>query len=176
MTPSGAVADTLKPGGDVLDRLMVPAVHLARVGVAQPLAHQRRQQRVLLDPDLVRAGRYDWCGGTARLCSSAPGTCDGMSCTSVPPHATFSTWMPRQIARIGSCARARRADQRDLELVAPGSASTTAGCAASPYRAGVDVVAAGQQQAVDAGQRLVDAASTARGSRTSPPTCRIACW
>ena len=55
MTPSGAVADTLKPRRDVLDRLMMAAVHFAGV-VGQPLAHQRREQRVLLDPDLVREG------------------------------------------------------------------------------------------------------------------------
>ena len=33
---------------------MVPAVHLTRIGIAQPLAHQLRQQRILFEPDLVR--------------------------------------------------------------------------------------------------------------------------
>ena len=50
---------------------------------------------------------------------SAPAICDGMSCTSVPPQATFRTWTPRQIAKIGRSRCARRGDQRDLELVAP---------------------------------------------------------
>jgi hypothetical protein len=40
-----------------------------------------------------------------------------MSCTSVPPQATFSTWTPRQIAKIGTPRSARRLHQSDLELV-----------------------------------------------------------
>src|SRR5260221_4952318 len=39
-------------GGDGLHRLMVAAVHLARVGVGEPLAHQAREQRILLEPHL----------------------------------------------------------------------------------------------------------------------------
>ena len=44
---------------------------------------------------------------------------DGMSWTSVPPAATFSTCWPRQIARIGRSRRRASADERDLEGVAP---------------------------------------------------------
>ena len=85
MTPSGAVADDAEAGRDRLDRLMMPAVDLAGVAAAEPFAHQLRQQRVLLDPDLVRE-RVRLVRRDVRLCVSAPGTCDGMSCTSVPPH------------------------------------------------------------------------------------------
>src|SRR5215213_7010303 len=40
--------------GDLLHRLMMPAVRFARVGVAQALTQQAREQRVLVDPDFVR--------------------------------------------------------------------------------------------------------------------------
>ena len=54
MTPSGAVADTRKPFGHALDRLMVAAVDFAGIGIAQTFAHQPAEQRVFLEPDLVR--------------------------------------------------------------------------------------------------------------------------
>ena len=45
---------TRKPGADGLDRLMVPAVHLAGIAADEAFAHQPRQERILLDPDFVR--------------------------------------------------------------------------------------------------------------------------
>ncbi len=50
----GSGGGHLKALGYAFHRLMVPAVHLARVGIAQTLAHQLPEQRVLVDPDLVR--------------------------------------------------------------------------------------------------------------------------
>ena len=147
---------------------MMAAVHLARVGVAQPLAHQPRQQRVLLEPDLVRervrlVRRHRQAVRRARRC-----TCDGMSCTSVPPQATFSTWMPRQIARIGRSRAARGRDERDLELVARRLGVDDRRVRRLAVARRRDVVAAGQQQAVDAvrarrstGHRAIDDADLA---------------
>src|SRR5437867_13425966 len=39
--------------GDVFHRLVMPTVHLNRVAAAQALAHQVREQRSLVQPDLV---------------------------------------------------------------------------------------------------------------------------
>ena len=132
MTPSGAVADTPEAVRDRLDRLVVAAVRLAGVGVAQPFAHQPCEQRVLVDPDFVREV-VGLCGGTVQRCSSAPGTSEGMSCTSVPPQATFSTWMPRQIAKIGRLRRRASPTSAISNSSRSGSTSTTVGCGASPY-------------------------------------------
>ena len=79
-----------------------------------------------------------------------------MSWTSVPPQATFSTWTPRQIAKIGRLRARAAAISADLELVAPGSASTTVACARLAVARRRHIVAAGQHQAVDAGERLLD--------------------
>ena len=163
-----------KAGGDVFDRLMMAAVHLARVvrsgarASASPAASPSRAR--------PRArGRRPGAAAPSGCGSSAPVTCDGMSCTSVPPQATFSTCMPRQIAKIGR-SRARAAAISAISNSSrPGSTSTDGRMRRLAVARRRDVVAAGQQQAVDAGQRLRRAASTARGSRTSPPTWRIAC-
>ena len=52
-------------------------------------------------------------------------TADGMSCTSVPPAATFSTWAPRQIASSGRSADIARRARSISNSSRPGSASST---------------------------------------------------
>src|SRR5262245_52058110 len=44
----------LKSGCERLHRLVVPAVDLKRIRIAETLAHQFRQQRILLEPDFMR--------------------------------------------------------------------------------------------------------------------------
>src|SRR5262245_50947953 len=60
----------LKPGGDLLDGLMVAAVHVARVGPAESIVHQAREKGVLVDPDLVsqRVGLVGWDGQAMLEC------------------------------------------------------------------------------------------------------------
>ena len=175
MTPSGAVAETRKPGATVFHRLMMPAVHFARVGVAQALAHQPRQQRVLVDPDFVRElerlmrrhrqAVLERAGAPATGCPapacrrrrrSAPG-CRGRSRGSADRAARAAA-----ISAISNSSRA-------------GSTSTIVGCGCFAVARRRDVVAAGQQQPVDARRAPRRPASTRRGCATSPPTWRIAC-
>ena len=70
------------------------------------------------DRDVVRDGVLRLCGSGVRSGLSIPQL--GMSCTSVPPAATFSTCAPRQIASTGRSGIDRAARQVDLELVAAG--------------------------------------------------------
>ena len=118
MTPSGAVADTRKPGADRLDRLMVAAVDLAGVAADETIAHQLREERILLDPDLVRQVVRLVLRHRPGCDSSAPVTCDGMSCTSVPPRGDVQHLHAAADREDRQIARARRRNQADLELVA----------------------------------------------------------
>ena len=130
MTPSGAVADTLKPGRQRLDCLMMAAVDLAGVRVAQALVHQLGEQRILLRArfrarNRTTDGRHRAARGPARR---SPAT--EYPARAIPPSATFSTCRPRQMAKIGSSrrrasrparsrtrpARARPADRRMRRL------------------------------------------------------------
>src|SRR3989304_1210107 len=59
-----------------------------------------------------------------------------MSCTSVPPAATFSICTPRQMAKMGR-SQARAAAMRDISNSSRGgSTSPSFSCGASPYLAG----------------------------------------
>ena len=69
MMPSGAVAADLEPGGGVLDRLVMPAVHLQHLTIGQLLLHDVRQGDAARDPDLVRDGVE----GRIDLVTEAPG-------------------------------------------------------------------------------------------------------
>ena len=168
MTPSGAVAVTRNAGGDGLDRLMVPAVHLAGVVADQALAHQFRQERILVEPDLVREVVGLMLAARSGCDSCAPVICDGMSCTSVPPPATFRIWMPRQIANIGQIEAPRGGNQADLELVARRIHFDDAWMGRFAISRRRDVVAACQQQALDARQAPRRCGSTARGCGPRP--------
>ena len=79
-----------------------------------------------------------------------------MSCTSVPPHATFSTWMPRQIAKIGRLRARAAAISAISNSSRPGSASIDRRVRRFAVARRRDIVAAGQHQPVDAGERLLD--------------------
>src|ERR1700681_1143641 len=46
----------IETGRESLDRLMMPAIDLAGLGVAPALAHQPGEHRVFLEPDLMREG------------------------------------------------------------------------------------------------------------------------
>ena len=82
---------------DSLHRLMMPAVDLA--GLAFELVAHDASRAASPRPPRPRARCAKRGSGTAWC--AAPFTIDGMSWTSVPPSATFSTCMPRQIAKIG---------------------------------------------------------------------------
>ena len=97
-TPSGDVAVTSKPVADLLDGLVMTAVDMAGLAVFHVIGQQRRQLRALGDPHFMRDVRS---AARGTEWSSAPVIWLGMSWTSVPPIATFSTCMPRQIARNG---------------------------------------------------------------------------
>ena len=157
--------DTRKPGGERLsppdDAGCSPRTSRRRSGARASASRAASPSRSRLR---ARAS-YGWCGGTGRLCSSAPGTCDGMSCTSVPPQATFSTWTPRQIAKIGSSRCARRGNQRDLELVAARLDFDDRRMRRFAVARRRDVVAAGEQQPVDARRAPRRRASTRRAMR-----------
>jgi hypothetical protein len=97
-----------------------------------------------------------------------------MSWTSVPPHATFITWMPRQIAKTGSCRARAVLTSAISNSSRPGSASTTDSCAASPYRDGATSsppVSIKPSIPLRASSTPIDASTI----RTSPPTWRIDC-
>jgi hypothetical protein len=171
ITPSGAVARHRKPGATILHRLMVTAVHFARVRVAQSARASEFDSSESFSSQ-IRA-RASTTGSAARQAvRQRARAADGMSCTSVPPQATFSTWTPRQIAKIGT-PRSRAAFT---------SRSRTRRGQARPRDRGVrllavdrrrDVVAAGEHQPVEPDS----AASTPWRieMRGSPPTCRIDC-
>ncbi len=75
----------------------------------------------------------------------------------MPPQATFSTWMPRQMARIGRSRLRASLHQRDLELVALRRHFDDRGMRRLAVARRRDVVAAGEHQAVDAVERLLHA-------------------
>ena len=82
---------------------------------------QRREHRALAHPHFVRDVE-------ARLGepsdASAPVTSDGMSWTSVPPIATLSTCMPRQIASSGMPAAIAARASAISNASRPGSAGS----------------------------------------------------
>ena len=138
------------------------AVDVAGLAVFHVIGEQRRQ---LASPSTthtscaMREARLAAPNARARRC-----TWLGMSCTSVPPIATFSTCMPRQIARKGMPLGDRGARQRDLERVAAGLGGLERGVRRLAVQRRVDVAAAGQHQAVDARQDLLG-----RLRRRAPP-------
>ena len=125
------LAVTTRPSAELLHRLMMPAVHRAEA-VALELRPQRSASSV---PGVTSTS---WAIALARRSRmrdrDAAGTWLGMSCTSVPPSATFSTCMPRQIARSGRSRAMRRRDQRDLEVVAAGFGDRSEGRVRAPRR------------------------------------------
>ena len=104
----------------------------------------------------------------------APSTSVGMSWISVPPIATFSTCMPRQIASTGTVGLDRGLGQRDLEGVAAGLGRFEGGMRRLAVERRIHVAAAGQHDAARraatiVGGRLVVGAT----SMGSPPARRI---
>src|SRR5436190_188122 len=59
-----------------------------------------------------------------------------MSCTRVPPAATFSTWTPRQIAKIGKSRSRAAATSAISNSSRAGSTSSSPSRGDSPYLAG----------------------------------------
>ena len=119
MTPSGAVAVDDQPVAERLDRLMMPAVHRA---ARRPSI---RSSRAAVDSSESFATQTSCASVERRRAAGRPACARarraarvGMSCTSVPPRATFSTWMPRQIAKHRQVGVERAPDQLDLVLVA----------------------------------------------------------
>ena len=135
---------------------MMAAVHFAGV-VGQPLAHQRRQQRVLLDPDFVREACRPDSAAPAGCAPSAPGSCgrdvlhQRAAAGDVQHLHAAADREDRQLARARAAVISAISNSSR-----PGSASTVAGCAALAVARRRHVVAAGQQQPVDAGHRLVE--------------------
>ena len=70
--------------------------------------------------------------GSGSECSSAPVTSLGMSWTSVPPIATLSTCMPRQIARNGILFATAARDSAISNASRPSSAAWNVVFATSP--------------------------------------------
>ena len=116
ITPSGAVAETTNPVASAFTdwwwRLFTCTCPRPR---AAPRACVHSS-----DPRLIHTSCAMALFGIATWCVTAPGIDAGMSWTSVPPHATFSTCMPRQIARIGTSRVDGRRHERHLVLVAAG--------------------------------------------------------
>ena len=142
MTPSGAHATVAQPLAEPLDRLVVHAVDLdleraQHAAEARALAHDLHRVR-----RLVRAAPSG-CGRARRADSLA------MSCTSVPPSATLSTWMPRQIANSGTVVVDAPGCVSPISSASrAGETSSTVGCARLAEARGLDVAAAREQQAV----------------------------
>ena len=123
----------VKPGRDGLDGLVVAAVHFERF-VHQPVAHQPRRAASPCRPRPRAPARAARAAAPPGCAASAPAICDGMSCTSVPPQATFSTWMPRQIAKIGRLRlRAQRQSARSRTRLGPAPPPRPWRARASPY-------------------------------------------
>ena len=74
---------------------------------------------------------------------------EGMSCSSVPPHATFITWRPRQMASIGRCASTAARTSAISCASRPGSAGVIRRVRLLAEQRRIDVAAAGQQDAVE---------------------------
>ena len=162
-----------EPGRDLLDRLVMAAVRLARVGVAQPFAHQAREQRVFVDPHFVRQ-----VVGLVRRHRPAVLQRAG--------HLRGDVLHQRAAARDvqdldaaadredRQVAAARLADERELELVARRIDVHHRRMSRLAVAGRRDVLAAGEQQAVDCVDRLVHGHRMVDQMRTSPPTWRTA--
>ena len=148
--------------------LVMPAVHGADAvgaderGQARARARRRRCARACV-------------GGPRRRAAAArPGSL-GMSWISVPPSATFSTCRPRQMASTGRSAASARRTSVDLEGVAAGFGDVVGRVRRLAVERRIDVVAAGQQQPVDAARaRRPDRRRRARAAAASAPARRTA--
>ena len=78
-------------GTQIFDRLI-------RAAMAKFQLECRSAER---EPENLMAETYPDYGAVWFPTSVAPGCCVGRSWMSVPPRATFMTWMPRQIPKIG---------------------------------------------------------------------------
>ena len=92
---------------------------------------------------------------TRRRAAAWPGHSLGMSCTSVPPSATFATWTPRQMASVGR--RRARAARTSASSKASRRACTSpsAGCGAVAVVRGIHVLPAREDEAAHPRQRRV---------------------
>ena len=112
------------------DGLVMPAVDGARLEwLRGPSAAARRV------PGVTRTGCAMWSLGTSIECSRSDVTDVGMSCTSEPPAATFSTCTPRQIAKTGM-SRATASRESGISNRSRSASTSVVGCGVSPYRAG----------------------------------------
>ena len=137
---------------------MMAAVHFARVRIAQPLAHQRRQQRVLLEPDLVREG--------VRL---------------VRRHRAAVLERARHLRRDVLDQRAAAGDVQHLDAAADREDRQICAARASAISADLELVAAGLDVVTDRGMRAPRSApaprlrrrsAAARRCRPAPPSTR----
>ena len=91
----GQRASTIEARRQVLDALVVDAVDRARA--ARPGTARARRvpatSSIVVEVALVMRG--------VSRCASESGRCVAMSCSSVPPCITFSSWRPRQMPNTG---------------------------------------------------------------------------
>ena len=162
MTPSGAVADDAEAGRRRLHRLVMPAVHFARVRSSR----RSRISRASSESLSIQTS----CASVYGSCSAAPSDCAAARrrpATGCPAPACRRTRRSAPGCR-GRCAKIGRSRARAAGTSAisnssrPGSASTTRRVRRLAVPRRRDVVAAGEQQAVDAVERLARRQSTDR--------------
>ncbi len=141
-------------GRDRLDRLMMAAVHGDRL-VHQPFAHQSRQQRILVDPDVVR----QLVGQVLRHRQAVRQRAGDLRRDVLHQRAAAGDVQDLHAAadrENRQVAPARRGNQRDLELVPSRLRLLDRGMRRFAVSRRRHVGAAGQQETADAGERLLD--------------------
>ena len=122
----GGAADDAQAVAELVDRLVV----VARRGDRASRPSPRRAASPASSVDLVLARAAG--ARRAGRAAATPGS-SGMCWYSVPPSATLRTWMPRQIASVGTERIERGLGERALEVVVGARRRRRSlGCAASP--------------------------------------------